>query len=82
MMKSYMKPVGRLVSVQVNENIATSVDINYGSGKVYYSLGENGEKFIHTSSIVASNTGNKEFDAFYDLIASYVHNCPSACRSE
>lgn len=79
MKKDYMKPEGKVVAMNLNENIATS-----GSSDTYgmrYRFGEDGvTKFIYTSEIVASATGNDRFDRFYDLVASYIYGIDPNCR--
>ena len=81
MKKDYMKPEGKVVAMNLNENIAIS-----GSADTYsmtYRLGEDGvTKYIYTSDQVACNTGNDRFDRFYDLVASYIYGVDPICRSE
>lgn len=82
MKKDYMKPQGNVVAMQVNENIALSVDkptssLSYGVN--YVVIGD--KRFIQGDvNYEASNTGDEKYDRFYDLIISYLHNLPSNCR--
>ena len=80
MKKDYMKPEGKVVAMNLNENIAAS----FGSADAYgmrYRFGEDGvTKYIYTSDVVACDTGNDRFDRFYDLVASYIHGVDPICR--
>ena len=82
MKKDYMKPQGNVVAMQVNENIALSIDkptssLNYGVN--YVVIGD--KRFIQGDvNYEASNTGDEKYDRFYDLIITYLHNLPSNCR--
>ena len=82
MKKDYMKPQGNVVAMQVNENIALSVDkptssLSYGVN--YVVIGD--KRFIQGDvNYEASNTGDEKYDRFYDLIITYLHNLPSNCR--
>jgi hypothetical protein len=81
MKKDYMKPEGKVITMNLNENIATSGSFDtYG---MKYRPGEDGvTKYIYTSDVVACNTGNDRFDRFYDLVASYFYGVDPICRSE
>jgi hypothetical protein len=79
MKKNYMKPEAKAVVMSVNENIALSLHSaasdNFG---VYYRpVGDT--LYIYTSNVVASQTGNKEFDMFYDLVAAFVNGVGDIC---
>ena len=82
MKKDYMKPQGNVVAMQVNENIALSIDkptssLNYGVN--YVVVGD--KRYIQGDvNYEASSTGDEKYDRFYDLIISYLHNLPSNCR--
>ena len=82
MKKDYMKPQGNVVAMQVNENIALSIDkptssLNYGVN--YVVIGD--KRYIQGEvAYEASNTGDEKYDRFYDLIITYLHNLPSNCR--
>jgi hypothetical protein len=81
MKKDYMKPEGKVVAMNLNENIATS-----GSSDTYgmkYRLGADGvTKYIYTSDYVACDTDNERFNRFYDLVASYIYGIDPNCRSD
>ena len=82
MKKDYMKPHGNVVAMQVNENIALSIDkptssLTYGVN--YVVVGD--KRYIQGDvNYEASSTGDEKYDRFYDLIISYLHNLPSNCR--
>lgn len=80
MKKDYMKPEAKVVAMNLNENIATSL----GGSDTYgmrYRLGDDGvTKYIYTSDIAAQDTGNDRFDRFYDLVASYLYGVDPVCR--
>ena len=79
MKKNYMKPEAKAVVMNLNENIALSLESkasdSYG---VYYRV-EGDTYYIYTSNAKSANTGNKEFDAFYDLITAYKHGVGDIC---
>lgn len=81
MKKDYMKPAGNIVSIRVNENIATS-DVGDSSDLfgIHYTYGEDGvTRYIFGSEHAASSTGDEGFDRFRDLVNTYVYGL-SACR--
>jgi hypothetical protein len=78
MKKIYVKPEAFSVAFAVNENIATSGDISTtdsSDGFVkYIQNGDNCNKLL-------SNTGNKDFDSFYDMVKTYMYGGKLAnCR--
>ena len=82
MKKDYMKPQGKIVAMQVNENIAISLDkpmtsMDYGVS--YVVVG--GTRYIQgVQEYPAANTGDDKADRFYDFLISYLKNLPSNCR--
>lgn len=81
MKKDYMKPAGSVVAVRVNENIAASASSDsYDGFGLHYTFGADGTtKYIYGSEHAAANSGDPEFDRFYDLVMTYIHGL-SACR--
>ena len=82
MKKDYMKPQGKIVAMQVNENIAISLDVpdtflDYGVSYVVV----NGVRYIQgVQDYPAHDTGDEKVDRFYDFLISYINNLPSNCR--
>lgn len=82
MKKNYMKPEGKVVAMSVRENIASSGGSLSDTYKVHYNVDNaTGVKYIQGSSVVASDTNNKSFDVFYDMVKTYLHNL-SNCRAD
>ena len=82
MKKNYMKPEGKVVAMSVRENIASSEGSLNDTYKVHYNIDNaTGVKYIQGSSVVASDTNNKSFDIFYDMVKTYLHNLPN-CRAD
>lgn len=80
MKKDYMKPVGSLVAIRVNENIALSYETTPSAPfGLHYTIGSDGQRFILGSDFAASSTGDTGFDRFYDFIVTYVYGL-SNCR--
>jgi hypothetical protein len=82
MKKDYMKPEGKVVAVSVRENIASSEGSSGDVYGVYYTPSEDGlQQFIQGSDTPATNTGNKYFDSFYDMVKTYMNGGKLAnCR--
>ena len=81
MKKNYMKPEGKVVAMSVRENIASSEGSLQDTYKVHYSVDVvTGVKYIQGSNVAASDTNNKSFDIFYDMVKTYLHNL-SNCRA-
>ncbi len=79
MKKDYMKPEAKAVVMNLNENIALSLKTLANDSFGVYYRPEGDTLYIYTSDVKASNTGNKEFDAFYDLVASYINGVGDVC---
>jgi hypothetical protein len=82
MKKDYMKPEGKVVAMSVRENIASSEGSSGDNFKVHYTLDlASGVKYIQGSDVPATNTGNKDFDSFYDMVKTYMYGGKLAnCR--
>lgn len=82
MRKVYMKPNGKVVALRVNENISTSGVLGWiGSdqfGVHYNVVGD--KRYIYTSNYESVNTKDESYNAFYDLIISYLYKIDPACR--
>lgn len=82
MKKNYMKPEGKVVAMSIRENIASSEGSIGDTYKVHYNIDNvTGVKYIQGSKVVASDTNNKSFDVFYDMVKTYLHNLPN-CRAD
>lgn len=82
MKKDYMKPEGQVVTMSIQENIASSESLTGDTFGIHYTVGTDGVKYIQGGSIAATNTGNEKFDRFYDMVKSYLYpdKIPAACR--
>ena len=81
MKKDYMKPEGNVVTIQVNENVATSgreptAEAFYG---VQYAIVGTQAFIMGNTDYAKTSTGDEKLDRFYDLILTYVHGL-SNCR--
>lgn len=81
MKKDYMKPEGNVVSIQVNENVATSgqehtTEAYYG---VQYAIIGTQAYIMGNTDYANTSTGDEKLDRFYDLILTYLHGL-SNCR--
>lgn len=82
MKKDYMKPQGKVVAMQVNENIAISIDKPMTSMdyRVNYVVVD-GVRYIQgVQDYPAASTGDEKMDRFYDFLISYIKDLPSNCR--
>lgn len=81
MKKIYMKPDGKVVALRVNENISTSGkpvgEVPFG---VKYNVAADGTNYIYTSTTPSVSTNDESFNAFYDLIISYLYQLDPNCR--
>ena len=79
MKKDYMKPAAKAVVMNLNENIALSMGtiIKDSFGVYYRVVGDN--RYIHTSTVKASSTGNAEYDAFVDLWNAFWEDVEDIC---
>lgn len=81
MKKDYMKPQGKVVAMQVNENIAISIDkpmtsMDYGVS--YVIVGD--KRYIQGDlGYEASSTGDPKMDRFFDLLVVYLNKLPENC---
>jgi hypothetical protein len=82
MKKDYMKPEGKVVAMSIRENIASSEGSSGDNFQVHYTLDlDSGVKYIQGSNVPATNTGNKDFDSFYDMVKTYMYGGKLAnCR--
>lgn len=81
MKKDYMKPEGNVVSIQVNENVATSGQehtTEVYSGVQYAIIGTQAY-IMGNTDYAKTSTGDEKLDRFYDLILTYLHGL-SNCR--
>ena len=81
MKKDYMKPEGNVVSIQVNENVATSGQehtTEVPSGVQYAIIGTQAY-IMGNTDYARTSTGDEKLDRFYDLILTYLHGL-SNCR--
>ncbi len=85
MKKEYVRPAGRVLPLRLSEPVAASSgELGPGvAGGNSYGITyrwEGDSLFISNSTHIASSTGSATFDAFYDLVTSYVYDLGSVCR--
>ncbi len=78
MKKNYMKPAGVVVAMNLNENIAASV--NYAPYAVAYKVDPaTGIKYIANTGLAAFVTGNEAYDRFQDWVLATKENLDPLC---
>lgn len=83
MKKTYLKPEGKVVTMSIQENIASSMSMTNDAYGIAYTFGADGTtKYIMGSSVEATNTNNENFNRFYDLVKSFLYAelVPANCR--